>query len=81
MIKFVSEDMQDGEVAALYEEGEDTIVLVNQQVTDPVARCEAVNKLMDRALALVSFGLLLLLLHLSEQGTSTASQYVQSLGI
>lgn len=46
MLRFVSEPMPAGSVAALYDDGDVTIVLLNSEVTAPAVRCEAVNQLL-----------------------------------
>lgn len=38
--------MPAGSVAALYDDGDVTIVLLNSEVTAPAVRCEAVNQLL-----------------------------------
>lgn len=46
MLRFVSEPMPAGSVAALYSDGDVTIILLNSDVTTPDLRCEAVNELL-----------------------------------
>jgi hypothetical protein len=53
VLRIVMEEMEAGEVAALYEEGGDAIVLVNKKVPATV-RCEAVNRMLDRMAVRVS---------------------------
>lgn len=45
MLKIVMEDMQHGEVAAMYQHGEDAVILVSRALPDDV-RCQAVNDLL-----------------------------------
>lgn len=45
MIRFISEDMNDGEIAAMYEDGADAVIMVNERLPD-AGRSEAVNKLL-----------------------------------
>ena len=89
MLKIVMEDMQDGEVAAMYREGEDALILVARHLPDDV-RCEAVNRLLAtvaaaplgrlRPLRIASaVAVLTLLAHLGEQVASPAGQGLQSL--
>lgn len=47
MLKIVMEDMKAGEVAALYEEAGDAIIMVARHLPDD-QRCEAVNRLLAR---------------------------------
>jgi hypothetical protein len=54
MFKFVSEDMPDNEVAALYREGDDVIIMINARVKCPVQRCEAVTKLLNDSAEVLS---------------------------
>ena len=49
MLRFISEDMPAGEVAVFYQQGDDAIMVMNAQVTDPERRCAAVNDLLTRA--------------------------------
>lgn len=49
MIRFVSENMQDGEIAAMYQDGADAIVMLNDSVTDSKKRAAAVNNLLSRS--------------------------------
>lgn len=49
MLRFVSEDMQDGEVAAVYAQGSDVLVMLNRNEPDPQVRCDAVNRLLASA--------------------------------
>jgi hypothetical protein len=87
MLRFISEPMEADEVACLYEEGSDAIVMVNSRVEGDAIKCEAVTRLVGdyRALArsasVAAFLGLGFLLHLSEQASSPASQYVQAFGI
>lgn len=88
MLKIVMEDMEHGEVAALYQDGEDAVILVSRGLCDDV-RCEAVNRLLAtiravprptvRAVASVAALVPLLLTHLSEQIASPAGQGLQAL--
>jgi hypothetical protein len=48
VLKFVSEPMREGENAALYTQGEDAIIIMNANQTDPQIRCDAVNRLLAR---------------------------------
>lgn len=45
MLKIVMEDLPKGEVAAMYQEGDDAIVMVSRDYPDDV-RCNAVNDLL-----------------------------------
>ena len=54
MFKFVSEPMREGEIAALYMQGGDVVVLMNSNCTDPQVRCDAVNRLLARLPSLVA---------------------------
>lgn len=45
MLKIIMEDMPKGEVAALYQEGEDAVIMVSRDYPDDV-RCNAVNDLL-----------------------------------
>lgn len=45
MLKIVMEELPKGEVAAMYQEGEDAIILVSRSLPDD-ARCQAVNDLL-----------------------------------
>lgn len=45
MLKIIMEDMNDGEVAAMYQHGQDAVILVSRALPDDV-RCEAVNDLL-----------------------------------
>lgn len=47
MLKIVMEDMPAGEIAAMYCEGEDAIILVSRNGPDD-ERCAAINKLLGR---------------------------------
>lgn len=47
MLKIVMEDMKPGEVAAMYQEGDDSLILVSRDLTDDV-RASAVNELLMR---------------------------------
>lgn len=47
MLKIVMEDMEHGEIAALFEEGNDAIVFVSRHLDDDT-RCDAVNRLLAR---------------------------------
>lgn len=47
MLKIVMEDMGPGEVAAMYEEGGDAVIMVARHLPDD-QRCEAVNNLLAR---------------------------------
>ena len=53
MLKMVMEDMEPGEVAAMYEENGDAIVLIARHLSDE-QRCEAVNRLLARLSVRVS---------------------------
>jgi hypothetical protein len=67
VLKIVMEDMQDGEIAAMYEEGGDAVILVARDLPDDM-RCAAVNRLLARvtAVAAASAALFLFLAHLAE---------------
>ena len=89
MLKIVMEDMQDGEVAAMFRQGEDALILVARDLPDDV-RCDAVNRLLAtvkaeppgrlRPLRIASaVAALSLLAHLGEQIASPAGQGLQSL--
>lgn len=45
MLKIVMEDLVVGEVAAMYQEGEDAVILVSRALPDDI-RCAAVNDLL-----------------------------------
>lgn len=45
MLKIVMEELPKGEVAAMYQEGEDAVILVSRAYPDDV-RCTAVNDLL-----------------------------------
>jgi hypothetical protein len=47
MLKMVMEDMPADEVAVLYQEGNDAVILISRDLTDD-QRCAAVNKLLNR---------------------------------
>lgn len=47
MLKIVMEDMGPGEVAAMYEENGDAVILVARDLPDD-QRCDAVNRLLSR---------------------------------
>ena len=49
MLKVVSEDMHEGEIAALYQQGENAVILINTHVTDPEIRADAVTRLLERS--------------------------------
>ena len=53
MLKIVMEDMPGNEVAALYEEGNDAVVLVSRHLDDDT-RCQAINELLARVSVRVS---------------------------
>lgn len=53
MLKIVMEDMPAGEVAAMYEEDGDAIILVARHLPDD-QRCDAVNRLLARLTVRVS---------------------------
>jgi len=57
-MKIVMEDMQDGEVAAMYQHGEDAVILLSRALSDDL-RCQAVNDLLAgvRAQAPLPFAL------------------------
>lgn len=50
MLRFVNEPLGDGEVAVLYSQGGDTLILLNPRA-DPQERCDAVNRLLARLAA------------------------------
>lgn len=87
MLKIVMEDMDHGEVAALYQDGEDAVILVSRDLCDDV-RCDAVNRLLATvramprpavsAVASVAALVPLLLAHLGEQVASPAGQGLQA---
>ena len=82
------EDMDNGEVAAMYQDGEDAVILVSRRLSDDV-RCDAVNRLLAtirampapvvRAVSSVAGIAALLLAHLSEQVSGPAGQSLQAL--
>ena len=88
MLKIIMEDMDHGEVAAMYQDGEDAVILVSRDLCDDV-RCEAVNRLLAtvravpkptlRAVSSVAALVPLLLAHLSQQVASPTSQSLQAL--
>lgn len=89
VLKIVMDDMQDGEVAAMYREGEDALILVARGLPDDV-RCDAVNRLLAtvavnppgrlRPLRIASaVAVLSLLAHLGEQVAGPAGQGLQAL--
>lgn len=45
MLKIVMDDMRDGEVAVMMQEGENVVVIVSRHMSDDV-RCDAVNDLL-----------------------------------
>lgn len=45
MLKIVMEDLKAGEVAAMYQEGEDAVIMVSRNYPDD-ERCRAVNDLL-----------------------------------
>jgi hypothetical protein len=51
----VMEDMPADEVAVLYQEGNDAVILISRELTDD-QRCAAVNKLLNRLNVRVSPG-------------------------
>ena len=52
MLEFVSEPMPVGAVAALYDDGHgNTILMLNEAITDPELRCDVVNGLLARLAA------------------------------
>ena len=53
MLKIIMEDMEAGEVAAMYEEDGDAIILVARGLPDD-QRCAAVNRLLARLTVRVS---------------------------
>jgi hypothetical protein len=81
------EDMESGEVAALYRSGEDAVILVSRDLSDDVRVC-AVNRLLAavraipapplRAVSSVA-GVALFLAHLGQQVASPAGQHLQAL--
>ena len=88
-MKIVMEDMQDGEIAAMFRNGSDAVILVARDLPDDV-RCAAVNRLLSKVEANPPAGLrprriasavavLTLLAHLGEQMASPAGQGLQSL--
>lgn len=50
MLRFVSEPLQT-EVAVLFTQGSDVLVILNSNCTDPQARCDTVNRLLARLAA------------------------------
>lgn len=48
MLRFASHPLADGEVAVLFTQGNDMLVILNSTITDPQRRCEAVNRLLAR---------------------------------
>lgn len=88
VLKIVMEDMDQGEVAALYQDGEDAVILVSRDLSDDVRVC-AVNRLLATARALpaptvravssVAGLATLLFTHLGQQVASPAGQHLQSL--
>lgn len=84
MLKIVMEDMADGEIAAMYQEGNDAVILVSRSLDDDT-RARAVNRLLRRLtspapapIRLVrsvgSVAVLLLLAHLGQKMTRTTGQ-------
>jgi hypothetical protein len=61
------EDMLDGEIAAMYEEDGDAVILVARELPDDV-RCAAVNRLLARvtAVASIAAAMFLLVAHFAE---------------
>lgn len=47
MLKIIMEDMEPGEIAAMYEEGGDAVILIARHLPDD-QRCQAVNNLLAR---------------------------------
>ena len=88
MLKIIMEDMAHGEVAALYQDGEDAVVMVARDLSDDV-RCDAINRLlatvravpapMVRAVSSVAGLVALLLPHLGKQVTGPAGESLKSL--
>ena len=88
MLKIVMDDMDHGEVAALFQDGEDAVVMVSRHLSDDV-RCDAVNRLLAtiravpapvvRAVSSVAGLAALLLAHLGQEVASPAGQSLQSL--
>jgi hypothetical protein len=88
VLKIVMDDMQEGEVAAIYQDGEDAVILVATGLPDD-QRCEAVNRLLAKlcikaepavrlvtgsAVAGSAVASLLLFTHLLQQVASPSSQ-------
>lgn len=53
MLKIVMEDMGPGEIAAMYEEDGDAVIMVARHLPDDL-RCDAVNRLLARVSARIS---------------------------
>lgn len=81
MLKFISETMGKGEIAALYQEGPDAVIIINDRVRDPDTRTNAINRLLARATLPLAAGGLPLLLHLAQESSSTAGQGFLPFGI
>ena len=88
MLKIVMEDMDHGEVAAMYQEGEDAVILVARHLCDDV-RADTLNRLLAtvrvvpapvvRAVSSVAGVAALLLAHLGQEVASPTGQSLQSL--
>ena len=46
MLRFATYPLNDDEIAVLYREGADVLIIMNEKVTDSRTRCEAVNNLL-----------------------------------
>lgn len=91
MLKIVMEDMADGEIAAMYQEGNDAVILVSRTLDDDT-RARAVNRLLGRLTftapspmrlvrSVSGVAMLLLLAHLGEEIAGAAGQGFQTLGV
>lgn len=85
------EDMPVGEIAAMYQEGEDAVIMISRELDDDT-RCDAVNRLLGKIAAkphspvrlvrsVSSVAVLLFFAHLCQQMAGATSQGLQPLWV